>query len=183
MCIVSYEAKAWKFFIPMWYTLHKEWTQLVSYQCDKKVLQGHCPLSQYTLSNMKNAMVWLLHRTACPAVLVNFQLPSDRAFYAPSFPSHGAKFGSSRVCPGHNQVKAREKSSLLGKFKAVTTLLHFQKMEHVDGLTQRVSMIWFLKAIHRLSSNCGRIFMCFVFDPASVHSPKTKHNETSTTSG
>ena len=31
--------------------------------------------------------------------------------------------------------------------------------------------------IHRLSSACGRCFMCFVFDPASVHSPKTKHTK------
>ena len=103
MCIVSYEAKAWKFFIPMWYTLHKEWTQLVSYQCDKKVLQGHCPLSQYTLLNMKNTMVWLLTE-----LLV--LLPSDRAFYAPSFPSHVENLGhprSARVTTKSKQERSR----------------------------------------------------------------------------
>ena len=29
--------------------------------------------------------------------------------------------------------------------------------------------------VHFLSSACGRSVMCFVFAPASVHSPKTKH--------
>ena len=31
--------------------------------------------------------------------------------------------------------------------------------------------------IHRISSACGRSFLCFVFDPASKHSPKTKHTK------
>ena len=28
--------------------------------------------------------------------------------------------------------------------------------------------------VHRISSACGRSFVCFVFDPASRHSPKKK---------
>ena len=55
-------------------------------------------------------MVWLLHRTARLAVLVNFQLPSDRAFYAPSFPSHVENLGhprSARVTTKSKQERSR----------------------------------------------------------------------------
>ena len=31
--------------------------------------------------------------------------------------------------------------------------------------------------VHHISSACGRSFVCFVFDPASKHSPKTKHTK------
>ena len=38
-------------------------------------------------------------------------------------------------------------------------------------LSSDTSGSWWAASVHRLSSTCGKSFVCFGFDPASVHSP------------